>query len=156
MSWIRQAAEYLVRALRGSSSGGMTPDDVRKKGAELHAKLLANYGVQYAGKGTASVAGEYPRRRTGALQASLSTMVYKPKDGKNYLVSQTVDLDLLQSMAGTKKISDPRLYPGILYDQGRLTPADSLREDGLNVIEDSPFMSVQRNGVDVLFTKTGT
>lgn len=153
MSWIRQAAEYLVRALRGSSSG--TGPDVVQQGRDLHSKLVAKHNTQYDKKVGAASPGEYPRRRSGALQKSLETTIYK--EGGKYLVNQRVNLDLLFEHATHVIPVTPGSYPGLLYNRGYKGPVDNLRDENLNVTDADNFRSPPTNieGVTVMFTKAG-
>ena len=144
MSWIRQAAEYIVKVLSGRRT---TQPDYSAIGKDLHAKLIAKHGTQYTKAIGHASPGEYPRRDTGLLQSSLQTTIYQ--DGGKVLVKQRVNAStILNAMA------KPFNYPAKLYDRGYLGPNDNLREEGLNVIDSDNF-SGPSGDFPIYFDKSG-
>jgi hypothetical protein len=144
MSWIRQAAEYIVRVLSGTRTA---PPDYDAIGKDLHGKLIKKHGTQFNKSIGAAKPGEYPRRRSGTLQNSLQTTIYK--QGEEYLVSQRVNLDLLFA-----KQADQFNYPNKLYKRGYLGPNNNLSEEGLNVTDWDNF-NVPSGDIQIYFDKSG-
>ena len=156
MSWIRQAAEYIVKVLSGRRT---TQPDYSAIGKDLHAKLIAKHGTQYTKAIGHAQPGEYPRRISGTLQNSMRTTIYQ--DGSKALVKQRVDLDLLFASTAKKTISksvkggEPgKGYPSKLYNRGYLGPVDNLSEEGLNVIDNDNFSSPSGD-FPIYFDKSG-
>lgn len=156
MSWIRKAAEYIVKVLSGNRTA---PPDYSSIGKDLHAKLIKKHGEQFNKAIGHAQPGEYPRRISGTLQNSLRTTIYK--SGEKVLVGQRVDLDLLFASTAKKTISktvkggEPgKSYPSKLYNRGYLGPNDNLSEEGLNVTEWDNF-TVPSGDIEIYFDRSG-
>ena len=152
MSWIRQAAEYIVQVLSGRRT---TQPDYSAIGKDLHAKLIKKHGTQFNKTIGHASPGEYPRRVSGALQNSMRTTIYQ--DGSKVLVKQRVDLDLLSNNSVDKSIwpgPDGKSYPSKLYKRGYLGPTDNLSEEGLNVVDNDNFSSPSGD-FPIYFDKSG-